>query len=398
MTTIDINGQPVPATRIDELDPTINPARDHVVPAMRDGITVKLSIDQILGILEGRLNGAGIARASATVIDDWNDAKTSGWYMSSTAANQPTENVWYIGTVVPHNELYVTQTVIEFVGASSTDTRTYRRHCFGGSWGAWYKLSLSQAEQDARYLRRAGGEMAPGAIVKFADEAGTKIQYYGTNFGTAVEPGALTTWAFGRHRWRMDALDGPVVAELTSAGFELSAAPTLPNHAATKAYVDGLGLGSVLAYQDVMTGTASTTSTSFTDTGLEISGITLPSANHGLLLSAPVALGASTSGMSVALVFTDGANNVLAQADAAGSRSTGGLGRSASANFETGSVFGGLDQFAWYPGSAGPHTVKLRWKVSNGTGYLNRSGNDNDAASNIRLASGLTALVLAPQA
>ena len=37
--------------RIDELDATLLPSRDHVVPAMKDGLTVKLTVGQILDLL-----------------------------------------------------------------------------------------------------------------------------------------------------------------------------------------------------------------------------------------------------------------------------------------------------------------------------------------------------------
>lgn len=38
--------------RIDDLDATLLPSRDHVVPAMKDGLTVKLTVGQILNLLE----------------------------------------------------------------------------------------------------------------------------------------------------------------------------------------------------------------------------------------------------------------------------------------------------------------------------------------------------------
>lgn len=51
MSTINIGGQPVEGARIDELDQTVLHSRDHVVPAMHDGITVKLSVAQVLSLL-----------------------------------------------------------------------------------------------------------------------------------------------------------------------------------------------------------------------------------------------------------------------------------------------------------------------------------------------------------
>ena len=42
----------IPTKRLDSLGTTINPARDHEVAAMRDGISNKLRVDQILALLQ----------------------------------------------------------------------------------------------------------------------------------------------------------------------------------------------------------------------------------------------------------------------------------------------------------------------------------------------------------
>lgn len=52
MATITIGGVSIPATRIDELDQTLLHSRDHVVPAMHDGVTVRLTIAQVLSLLK----------------------------------------------------------------------------------------------------------------------------------------------------------------------------------------------------------------------------------------------------------------------------------------------------------------------------------------------------------
>lgn len=91
----------------------------------------------------------------AAGVTDWNLALTNGWYMAYNVANAPTAGTWYIGDVVAHNNLYVTQTVHGFTTDGSTDTVTYRRSSTDASgsisWLPWYKLLLSQAEQDLRY-------------------------------------------------------------------------------------------------------------------------------------------------------------------------------------------------------------------------------------------------------
>ena len=51
--------------RIDALDATATPSRDHEVPAMNDGATVRLSVDQMLGLIEAGDVQAGIAAATS---------------------------------------------------------------------------------------------------------------------------------------------------------------------------------------------------------------------------------------------------------------------------------------------------------------------------------------------
>ena len=49
--------------RIDALDATATPTRDHELPAMDGGVTVKLSVAQIIGLIEAEDVEAGIAAA-----------------------------------------------------------------------------------------------------------------------------------------------------------------------------------------------------------------------------------------------------------------------------------------------------------------------------------------------
>lgn len=100
---------------------------------------------------------AGKANTSHThpslVITDWNAATETGFYASSnTALNAPVAN-WLVGEVVNSSATnYVTQTVWPYLsGTSSSDTGAWRRQCIAGTWGAWYRIRISQEELDARY-------------------------------------------------------------------------------------------------------------------------------------------------------------------------------------------------------------------------------------------------------
>jgi microcystin-dependent protein len=96
-------------------------------------------------------------QAAAQTITDWNNALENGWYQGSSAANAP-EGVldWWLGYVEAHYDRWVTQTVHRFTADAPTNTHIWRRSSADAgaavrTWGPWYKLQLSQAEQDARY-------------------------------------------------------------------------------------------------------------------------------------------------------------------------------------------------------------------------------------------------------
>ena len=96
-------------------------------------------------------------KSFAQTINDWNLATENGWYQGSKASNAPEGFLdWWIGIVEVHNDLWVTQTVHRFTADAQANTHVWRRSSSdngSGSrvWNAWYKLQLSQEEQDARY-------------------------------------------------------------------------------------------------------------------------------------------------------------------------------------------------------------------------------------------------------
>jgi len=78
------------------------------------------------------------ARASlgvtGTIISDWNNADTNGWYMASNASNAPSTG-WYLGRVTKHNDDWIQQEVWDFTAPA--ESIRYRRQKMGGTWGAW---------------------------------------------------------------------------------------------------------------------------------------------------------------------------------------------------------------------------------------------------------------------
>ena len=120
------------------------------------------------GLLPSRL------RPTAVTITDWNAVLQNGWYMASGAANAPTADAsWYLGSVEAHNELWVTQTVQAFTADTPANTNTWRRDRNNGTWGAWYRLCLSEAEQSAIYLNASNMNAGTLPITRGGTGGGT---------------------------------------------------------------------------------------------------------------------------------------------------------------------------------------------------------------------------------
>jgi hypothetical protein len=94
-------------------------------------------------------------RRYAQSISNWDLARENGWYMADGALNAPTTG-WLLGFVECHNDLWVTQTVHQFTVDSSGNTGTWRRDRNNGTFGAWYRLRISEAELDGRYAQGNG--------------------------------------------------------------------------------------------------------------------------------------------------------------------------------------------------------------------------------------------------
>jgi hypothetical protein len=96
--------------------------------------------------------------SGAAGIADYNSAIINGWYLAApTSANKPTGMGYAFLRVEAAANGIISQTAFDINGVSETDTKTWRRDDKSGAWGAWYRLRLSEAEQqalwDARYVK-----------------------------------------------------------------------------------------------------------------------------------------------------------------------------------------------------------------------------------------------------
>lgn len=168
--------------RIDDLPSTVNPSQDHEFPAMKDGVTVKLTVGQVVGMTASAMHAADEKVAPA-------DA----------------------------DELPLVDSA--------------------ASWGlkklTWANIKAAlKAYFDTLYLSLSGGTMGTGAVITFAAGAGDKIHLSGSGYGIGVESSTINYWANSTHRFRGASNNaGTILAEIV-------ATPTQPQHLTPKSYVD----------------------------------------------------------------------------------------------------------------------------------------------------------------
>jgi hypothetical protein len=134
---------------------------------------------------------------SSEQILDWDAATKSGWYWGlPSALNTPSTLNYQLGMVEAHEPNWITQTVHMFMGDGASNTDVWRRDRNNGTWTAWYKLQLSQAEQDARYA--LAQTFAPGSVL-FAGADGKPTQDTSAfNYNSSNKRFTVSGWVRGQ--------------------------------------------------------------------------------------------------------------------------------------------------------------------------------------------------------
>jgi hypothetical protein len=120
-------------------------------------------------------------------VTDWNSAIENGWYQGGNgAANNPNGASGLTGTFVAFVEAYSASWAVQtgfYLAGNSTDTQMFRRELDNGTWSAWYRIRISEAEQqalwDARYSQPGWKQIATIAASGTAVTFGSIPQTYG---------------------------------------------------------------------------------------------------------------------------------------------------------------------------------------------------------------------------
>lgn len=164
-------------------------------------------------------------------LSDYNAATSGGWYSAPPGgANAPEAANYYIVHTLPFDAAFLTQYAYRY-GGSSGDTLIWMRNRLNAVWGAWYKLSLSQAEQDARYLRMAADAVLTAGYIGTVVDDGTKSSGtytpspLGGNLRKIINNGAFTLAAPtqpGDYTMIIQIVNGASAGGITFSGFVLA--------------------------------------------------------------------------------------------------------------------------------------------------------------------------------
>lgn len=86
--------------------------------------------------------GYGLGTTCTTATGDWNNYILTGFYMGSNLLNQCEGGSWRYCIVMRHNDLWISQTMMDFNG-----TGVFQRNKINGTWGSWRRLDITKLSQ-----------------------------------------------------------------------------------------------------------------------------------------------------------------------------------------------------------------------------------------------------------
>lgn len=185
--------------RIDDLTPTAVPGLLHEFPAMKDGLTVKLTLAQVQALVATGADNVALALKDLsntvgprgrvgqilTAAANYNDLQEIGiWTIPPGGTNAPEALAAYTVRVETSTTGYIIQYARAHELDAPADSKLYRRE-YNGGWTSWVRVRETEAELDARYIKSEPGDLvmtwkatAPAGCFK-ANGAAVAIATYG---------------------------------------------------------------------------------------------------------------------------------------------------------------------------------------------------------------------------
>ncbi len=154
---------------------TITGTWDYTTPPTINGTAISLvgHTHPASDIASGTLANARLPerlQEAGQTVTNWDTAITAGFYKGTGATNAPEPTGTFYAHVTSDGSV-VHQTAFNPSLGGAGDTKTYERtRASGGTWGAWYRLRISETEQQAinaaRYLALTGGTLSGATAIE----------------------------------------------------------------------------------------------------------------------------------------------------------------------------------------------------------------------------------------
>jgi len=171
------------SVRIDELPEGLAALLDHQFPVIREGQTVRLTLQQVVQMMLDNaafavpdLSNTTGARGpiAAAFSGNVDNLVTNGKWLTTTAAtNVPVSGQrFYIeATGADDTGANVTQVAKRMAYLAATDSYTYRREKSNGTWTPWYRVRQLEGELDGIYIREDEATPIGKGLLTAATEA-----------------------------------------------------------------------------------------------------------------------------------------------------------------------------------------------------------------------------------
>ncbi len=147
-------------------------------------------------------NNHWVDNAEIIPTGNWDDVITNGFWMGDYTTNNPlgSDNRWWIGQVIAHNQLWVTQELWDF---TNSNHNVYRRYRNNGTWLPWKKLTPSSVLhlQHQQASGTNGGTPTLSSWTKYTLNTSVKNDISGASLSSSVITLPAGTYEISAGNW-----------------------------------------------------------------------------------------------------------------------------------------------------------------------------------------------------
>nr|WP_092069568.1 tail fiber domain-containing protein [Dendrosporobacter quercicolus]NSL47519.1 tail fiber domain-containing protein [Dendrosporobacter quercicolus DSM 1736]SDL92642.1 Chaperone of endosialidase [Dendrosporobacter quercicolus] len=175
---------------------------DGIVKTPWSNILSKPTTLEGFGITDAAPAGYGLGTAAVTAYNDWNNYKTTGFFLGNNLPNAPTSGAatWYWVTVIRYTDSYVYQKAVGFGGSAFL---TFERRCQAGTWSEWERVA-KYADLDTKLSK---SNLVPSGIATYHYRDVCAYYYGGVSITGTLKIVLPTSWTGTMLKIVIDGLD-----------------------------------------------------------------------------------------------------------------------------------------------------------------------------------------------